>query len=184
VDDIILQKKIAEFRKSRGLTISELANLVNLTPSMLSQIERGTANPSINTLKLIAKSLDIPVYRFFVDEDHEEKNILRAKDRKRVQFTENNGFAYEMLTPDVPSNIEFIQMEIHPDASSSDTPMAHQGEEVAVVTQGTVNIILETKEYILKKGDSIRIGPQIPHRWFNPYKDITRIIFAVTPPLF
>lgn len=184
MDDVILQKKIAEFRKSRGLSIKELAGLINLTPSMLSQIERGTANPSINTLKLIASFLNIPIYRFFVNDDHEEKIILRAKERKRVQFTENNGFSYEMLTPDTPLSIELIEMELHPGASSSDAPMAHQGEEVAVVTQGSVNILIEAREYTLKKGDSVRISPQISHRWFNPHKDLTRIIFAVTPPLF
>ena len=40
----------------KGLTSKQLANMAEITPSMLSQIERGSANPSIQTLKVLAKA--------------------------------------------------------------------------------------------------------------------------------
>lgn len=61
--------KIKEYRIAKNLTIKELAEKANITSSMLSQIERGLANPSINTLKLIAQALDTPLFKFFI-EDH------------------------------------------------------------------------------------------------------------------
>ena len=184
MEEILLHKKIAEFRKAKQLSMSELASRVEMTPSMLSQIERGTANPSINTLKLIAQALEIPIYRFFMaDEDH-DRFIQRSKDHKRIIFPENNGFVYVMMTPEVPSTLECIMMEIHPGAASSDEPMGHSGEEVAVVLEGKVLFQLDTREFILHKGDSVKIEPGLVHRWSNPYDKNTRILFAVTPPVF
>ena len=46
MNDINVGEKIAEYRKAKGLSSRELATLVNITPSMLSQIEKGSANKS------------------------------------------------------------------------------------------------------------------------------------------
>ena len=39
--------------------------MADITPSMLSQIERA-ANPSIQTLKVLAKALDVPTFSFYL----------------------------------------------------------------------------------------------------------------------
>lgn len=184
MEDILLHKKISEFRKSQKLTISQLANLVDMTPSMLSQIERGTANPSINTLKLIANALDIPIYRFFINEEDHDKHILRKKNRKRIHTSDNHGFSYELLTPDVASGIELILMEIEPEASSSNQPMGHKGEEIALVLSGSVQLQLNNRKIVLHKGDSVQIEPQYLHKWYNPFEETTKVLFAVSPAVF
>ena len=52
------------FRKGAGLTSKRLAELADITPSMLSQIEKGITNPSLQTLKLISVALNIPLFNF------------------------------------------------------------------------------------------------------------------------
>lgn len=51
MENIDIGKKVEKYRKAKGLSSRELAKLAEITPSMLSQIERGLANPSIQTLK-------------------------------------------------------------------------------------------------------------------------------------
>ena len=46
---------------AHGLSVRKVANLANITPSMLSQMENGLVNPSINTLRAIAQVLDTPL---------------------------------------------------------------------------------------------------------------------------
>lgn len=182
---INIGKKIAEFRKSKGLSISELAETTKLTSSLLSQIERSLANPSINTLKLISKALDVPIYRFFMGGEDEKNFILRQNDRKKIVFPGNNGFTYELLTPDNNhTNIEFIMMKLSQGSSSSEMPMAHRGEEVALVTKGKVRLWLHNEEFILNKGDSVIIESGSTHMWENPFEESSTVIFAVTPPSF
>lgn len=82
MNDINIGEKIAEFRKAKNLSIRELANLSQVTPSLLSQIERGLSNPSINSLKLISKALDIPIFHFFLEPVNTKNLIVRADKRK------------------------------------------------------------------------------------------------------
>ncbi len=54
MNNINIGEKIRVFRKGAGLTSKRLAELSDITPSMLSQIEKGITNPSLQTLKLIS----------------------------------------------------------------------------------------------------------------------------------
>ena len=65
MDELNIGKKLQEIRKQRGLTLREVADQTGITASMLSQMERDLVNPSINTLKAISKTLDVPLFRFF-----------------------------------------------------------------------------------------------------------------------
>ncbi|NWQ39173.1 helix-turn-helix transcriptional regulator [Bacillus sp. EB106-08-02-XG196] len=56
----MIGKTIYEFRKQKGLTLSELAKRANLSKSYLSNIERNiNRNPSIEVVKRIAAVLDV-----------------------------------------------------------------------------------------------------------------------------
>lgn len=59
-----LGQKIKGYRTRKNLTIKELAAQSEITSSMLSQIERGQANPSLNTIRLLSKALHEPMYLF------------------------------------------------------------------------------------------------------------------------
>ncbi|PFE07043.1 MerR family transcriptional regulator, partial [Bacillus thuringiensis] len=62
MNDINVGHKIMTFRKGAGLTSKLLAELADITPSMLSQIEKGITNPSLQILKLISVGLNIPLF--------------------------------------------------------------------------------------------------------------------------
>lgn len=56
----MIGKNIAEIRKRRGYTMSELADLSNISKSYLSNIERNiNKNPSIEVMQKIAKVLNV-----------------------------------------------------------------------------------------------------------------------------
>ena len=77
-------EKIKEIRKSKKITQSALAGQ-KITRNMLSAIERGTANPSLETIEYIAKKLSTPLAYFFSDSDNlffyeKEKSIKRIRE--------------------------------------------------------------------------------------------------------
>ncbi|MBY0145891.1 helix-turn-helix domain-containing protein [Neobacillus niacini] len=56
----MIGKTIYQFRKQKGLTLTELAKRANLSKSYLSNIERNlNQNPSIEVVKRIAAVLDV-----------------------------------------------------------------------------------------------------------------------------
>jgi len=58
-------RRLAAYRGQRGMRVAELAREVGVTPSLISQIERGLSRPSVSTLFAIAQALDVPVDAFF-----------------------------------------------------------------------------------------------------------------------
>lgn len=184
MDNINIGKKISEYRKTKNITATQLAKMAGVTPSLLSQIEKGTANPSINTLKVISKSLDIPLFTFFVTHVNTDELIVRSNKRKKMIFPQNNNLSYELLSPNLNGAIELALITLTTNSQSSNETMSHEGEEVAYVLNGKVNIHLNDEVITLNEGDSIKILPHMKHKWENPYDKDTNVIFAITPPTF
>ena len=181
--DINVGSKVQEYRKERKISLRELASNTDLSASMLSQIENNAVNPSINTLKVIADALNVPLYQFFKETNFRDRLVVR-KGEYRLIGQEGTEVVYKLLTPDVSGAIEFCLMEIPAGSSSVDKPHSHTGEEVAFIISGETDIYLSGKTYHLNEGDGIKIPPFSPHRWINNSDQEVKVIFAVTPPSF
>jgi transcriptional regulator with XRE-family HTH domain len=70
-------KKLKELRKSKGLTLKELSNHTNLSISFISDIEHNRSNPSISTLKIICKALEIPI-AYLLEDDKIPSNLVHT----------------------------------------------------------------------------------------------------------
>lgn len=58
---------IRNLRLKRGLTQKQLASKVGVSPGMITQIERGTRNPSIPKAEKIAKILKTTLSKLFCE---------------------------------------------------------------------------------------------------------------------
>ncbi len=180
---IELGKKIALARKNKSLSLSSLAKKINVTSSLLSQIERGLANPSLNTLRMIAVTLEIPLFSLFAEQTSIDSLVTRAARRKKIIFPQSN-WEYNLLSPDLNGAIEMVLMRIPPNTESSETPLSHVGEEIAYVLSGSVVLSLGDIVEALGEGDSVKIPPKTEHKWENRGDIDANVIFAITPPGF
>ncbi|MCM3650374.1 helix-turn-helix domain-containing protein [Metabacillus litoralis] len=181
MENIDIGKKVEKYRTAKGLSSRELAKKAEITPSMLSQIERGLANPSIQTLKVLAKALDVPTFSFLLEETNTEDLVVRSNERKKM-VVEN--LSYELLSPDFTGTLATVIMNVPPNTSSSDKLLEHKGEEVAFVLEGKIKVFLDNEEYILETGDSVKIPAFMKHKWENNFNKNAVILFSVTPPAF
>ena len=55
---VMVGNAVAAARAKKGLSQKELSGLTGIDQSDISRIERGIANPSINTLSRISRALD------------------------------------------------------------------------------------------------------------------------------
>jgi quercetin dioxygenase-like cupin family protein len=139
---------------------------------MLSQIERGLANTSIKTLKILAKAL----------EDTQTADlVVRATQRKNMIVED---LSYELVSPDFTGTLATAIMKVPPKTSSSEKLLEHKGEEVALVLEGKIKVYLDNEEYILEAGDSVKIPSYMKHKWENNFNIEASILFSVTPPAF
>lgn len=179
MSDINIGEKIAQYRKNRGMSIRELAKTAEVTPSLLSQIERGLANPSVNSLKSIASALNAPLFTFFTSEVIKEDLIIRANNRKKVILPGADNVIYEMLAPGINDNLEFAIMDLSSNSSSCTDYIYHNGYEIAYILEGKANLYLDNEKFELSKGDSVKIPEGMKHRWENNYEVEAKVIFAV-----
>jgi quercetin dioxygenase-like cupin family protein len=68
--------------------------------------------------------------------------------------------------------------------SGSGESYTHEGEEFLYILQGELQISLQEEEYRLRPGDSFYFESHTPHRWINPGRDETWVLWVNTPPTF
>jgi transcriptional regulator with XRE-family HTH domain/quercetin dioxygenase-like cupin family protein len=57
--------RLADLRKKRGMNLRELARLSGASTSLISQVEKGKTNPTVQKLQNLATALGVPVSYFF-----------------------------------------------------------------------------------------------------------------------
>lgn len=184
MDNLELGKAIANLRIKKNYNLKQLAEKTNITSSMLSQVERGLSSPSLNTLRVLADVLEVPLLSFFTESRKSKDLITRADARKKIVFPPPQNLEYMLLSPDLSGLIEMVLMKIPPASQSVDNPMTHIGEEVAYVLEGSIVLHIGDDIETLNTGDSVKIPPGTQHKWENNTDQEVTIIFAVTPPTF
>jgi transcriptional regulator with XRE-family HTH domain len=174
-----------KFRKNTGLTIRQLSEKVGVTQSYISQLENDKVNPSLGTLKKIANALNLNMIDFF-NRDREENNIIVRKD-ERIDFSYPSGkFRSQLLASNIASKaMEPIYTIIDP---GGDTIEAYQhgnsGEEFGVVIKGELLLNVDGTDHHLLEGDAFYFKSDRPHRYSNPGKSTTEVVWVITPPTY
>src|SRR5690625_7754098 len=75
--------QVRDMRKTKGLTLSELSKATGLSTAIISQIERGLANPSFTTLAQLAHGLEIPVEKLFPSHVEARSTVVRKRSEER-----------------------------------------------------------------------------------------------------
>ena len=187
-----LGQQIRALRTGAGLTLKSLADRVGVSASLISQVERGIASPSVTTLRLIAASLNVPVAALFVDGpigsnghmDRAGREVVVRKGHRKGLHVPRSRVVYELLTPDLNRQIEFIWIEYEPGASSYPEPMSHPGEENALCLEGSVIVTIDGQEFVLEAEDSISFDSGRLHQVENRSKKRAILVSAITPPAF
>jgi transcriptional regulator with XRE-family HTH domain len=177
-------QQLHDTRTSKGLSVQELADISSISTGMISQIERGLANPSINTISKLASALGLQLGIFFEPRPQTDNElVVRKHERRRIGIPDPN-FVYELLVPDLKRTLEFVWVESAPGATTQNTPFQHEGEECGLVLQGTLEVHLSDEVFVLEAGDSIIFNSRIPHWYRNIGTERVLSVWAVTPPTF
>jgi transcriptional regulator with XRE-family HTH domain len=173
---------VRRLRVEAQLSLASLAAAAELSPGLLSQIERGIGNPSFTTLIKLAHALEVPVGRFFISEK-KAGALVRAGEHPRLLLAEAN-LVYELLTPHIDGQLAMIRAQVAAGWSNEAEPYLHQGEECVMVTRGELRITVARDLYVVGEGDSLTYDPGLPHWYHNATEYDAELIGAMTPPSF
>jgi transcriptional regulator with XRE-family HTH domain len=174
-------------RQELGLSLRDLAARLGVSPSLISQIERGRANPSVSTLYALVSELDISLDDLLFDRRSGERAsegrtadeprpassaaarspLQAAAHRRRIRLA--SGVVWERLTTVSEPGVEFLHVTYDVGGASSpeDAYQRHNGHEWGFVLRGSLEVRIGFERYVLNAGDSISIDSSIPHRLAN-----------------
>jgi len=167
----LVGERLRALRKEQGLTLEQLAKKTNLSPSFLSQIERGASQPSISSLTTICNTLGVElpsVLGGLNDEGNTEQGpqmvlVTRAQDALEISIG-NSGVAYEYLSGAFPGRVmEILLNRFPPNYHSEHKP--HPREEFGYVLRGPVTVRIGDESYDLVDGDTYHFPSSLPHSY-------------------
>ncbi|MFZ0807334.1 MAG: cupin domain-containing protein [Candidatus Sulfotelmatobacter sp.] len=170
---------LRQLRERRQLSLAEVARAVGISVGFLSALERSHMSGSVGTLRKLARFYKTNILDFF-DASGASGRHVRPAERKILAAGE--GVRMELLAWG-NTVMEPHLFRIAPEAGSGD-PYTHEGEEFIYVLRGDLEIAVEGLEYRLKPGDSFYFESATPHRWRNPGRKETLVLWVNTPPTF
>lgn len=182
-DDQQIGAAVRATRTRRGLSVRALAAAAGISPSALSQIERGTKNPSLTTIRRLASAMGEPVFRLFGEDTGEAEIVVRPRDRKTLGVP-GSDVTYQLLSPNLQGRLEVLYFEIRAGGVTADEGMSHPGEECLFVLEGQGRLELPGRSHDIAEGDSITFPAGAPHALRNVGDGTLRAISAITPPHF
>lgn len=202
-----LGQRVRALREARQLSLRELARRIEVSPSFVSQLERGKANPSVGTLYAIVSVLGTTLDGLIADDGggpgaaagpgvawtapprlpgvagHEnwpriEVPVQRAEGRKQIRMS---GVVWERLTHDEDPFVDFLHVVYGPGSAScaEDDMMRHGGREYGHVLSGRLEVQVGFETHSLGPGDSIHFDSTTPHRLSNPYPEPCTAVWFV-----
>ncbi len=181
---ISLGADLRALRKARGLTLSDLAEVLDRSVGWLSQVERDLSEPSVADLKDIARALEVPVSILFGQAQtpvDETGVIVRAHARRPIGSKEA-GLIEELLSPDLTDDFEMVHSTFDPGATM-DEAVTRPTQEVGYLVSGCLDLEIDGRAFTVKAGDSFRIKGD-SYRWSNPYDTSAVAIWVIAPPVY
>lgn len=178
---IDLGNRIRDFRTRRGLSQTELARLVGVTPSNISQIESNQIHPSLPALFKMAETLSVDVSSFFQESTDVGRQVVvtesEAVDIHLPDMPKNSITARLMAPVDAEVKAEPYMIEIAPRKVLPSHFFIHKGDEVGYVLSGKMQFKIGSATHSVRPGDVIYLSAEIPSQWKNPGPGTARLLW-------
>jgi transcriptional regulator with XRE-family HTH domain len=188
----VVAARLRAHREERGTSARLLAREVGCSPSLISQIENGKANPSVATLYAIVSALGISLDELFADPEPTERPDLPSDPQRiesgmvmrgdrRPSISLASGVHWERLTPTTDPDVDFLYVTYDVGGASCppDALMRHNGREYGLVLAGRLGATVGFDNFELEPGDSIVLPSTTPHRFWTMGDEPSTVVWTV-----
>lgn len=170
-------------RRRLGLSVQSLAEHAGVSLGLVSQLERGIGNPSLQSIQRVAAALGVPVGHL-LDGPSEEVAVVPADHRyvlAGVGTEDEPQPVRELLTPRGHTMLQMIRTTLPVGFTNEGRPFRHLATESVLVERGRLLVVHGTREFTLGTGDTVTYTCSTPHWWANAHDAETVVLGAITP---
>ncbi len=168
--------RLRELRKQQGMSARALAHTLGITPSAVSQIERGVLQPSVSRLIAITDALGVPLAAVFDVRADPVEEVRAASGGFALQRAAHasivvleSGVTFRRLSPGRTPGVDYFE-STYPSGSTAHSDSGlfrHDGYEVGTMISGELTIDFDDERVVLRPGDAISYPCSHAHRIHN-----------------
>ena len=179
---IDLGSRIRGLRTRRGLSQTELARGVGVTPSTISQVEHNQIYPSLPALYKISEMLGVEMGALFGRiGDQRSPTVFAASQAKVLSLTpawRGTAMIRRLLPEGFETAAELFLVEISAGTRVGEHFLLHKGEEAGYLESGELVMRLDGGIQTVHSGDLIYLKRETPLGWENPGPEAARMIWV------
>ena len=149
------------YRLRRELSQSDLARLAGVSPSAISQVERGERGLSLETLMALSARLNVTLDELLGGEVTPDYRIGR-----RHSLADTPTGSVLPLLDDAEAGLRAYLVSM-PRAATVEAPFPHKGTELVGVVNGLVQILLSSGRPVLRRGETLLASRRGIDGWRN-----------------
>jgi transcriptional regulator with XRE-family HTH domain len=174
-----LGTRVKLLRSDRGWSLEALANASGVSRSMLSQIEREEANPTLAVTLRIAQAFGMTLGELLeVPGASSTVTVIRANDRA-YHYRSDKFCRVRTLSPlNLEKDVEFYQVQLETGGALRSAPHFEGTREFLTVQKGQIRVESAGDSEDLGPGDSASYRADVPHAIVNVGKG-EAVVFLV-----
>ena len=175
-----LGKRVKKLRGDRGWSLEDLATASGVSRSMLSEIEREKANPTLTVTFRIARAFGLTLQELIESAEASASKIqvIRASDRAQVYRSDKQCEIRTLSPINLEKDVEFYEVSLRPGGALRSQAHFEGTREFLTVEEGGVRIESDQDKDDLTKGDSGTYRADVPHAIVNTGK-ANALVFLV-----
>jgi transcriptional regulator with XRE-family HTH domain len=177
-----LGDRLKALRLQRGFSQTELARLIGVTASSISQIESNFIFPSLPALYRMAEILSVEVSSLLGEAPRKVRKVVFSKSEalpEKLPRATAGDFSVWMLTPGKTGlAAEPHLIEIPPQETVAGHFTIAKAPEIGYVLSGSIRLTVGGLTHTAHAGDTIYLGREAPQKWENPGPEPTRLLWV------
>jgi transcriptional regulator with XRE-family HTH domain len=161
----LIAQSIRELRKSRRLTLEQVASKANISKSFLSKVERCNVSISIAALSRLANALDVSVGEFFDVTEPESEVVYVPRGEQKAIVHAHSGLPYQYEVLIARRGMRVMQPTIITidGRKTSFELRQHPGEQFIFLLEGEMTYVCGNREFEMHRGDCLYLNAETPH---------------------
>lgn len=175
-----LGTRVKTLRQQRGWSLEALAAACGVSRSMLSQIERRVANPTLAVACKIAQAFGMSLSDL-VDLPGVASNIqvIRGNDPAQL-YRSDEACEIRTLSPlHLEKDVEIYEVRLREGGALRSAPHYQGTREFLTVSRGKVRVTSQQDQIVLGRGDSASYRADVPHAIENVGHGVATLILVV-----